>query len=919
MKVRFPAWLPAVFAVFLLAGVPRAAAEDCHSMTEEWFGETAALLSADPDSPGAAVSAYFSAREGGFPGTASLLSADDLALSDTVLRQESYREAGIRNYQDRTGIVITDAEVTTILHPASTVDTAAGSAVLYAYEWTFYDYDDLSDGPGGSDTAGFGTRHKLTLSHTDEGWEIVADEYDEADLFGVNTISAESYAEAAAEGIDWERDAAERGDLPANPAETNLPAETAALLGLDSFQPGYDPLKAVEYSNQWVKKEGAKVYSDSSYYNPNYYSYADVGGDCANFTSQAIYAGGMEQVPCSPFGTTGWYYVSANNRSATWTGARYLRQWMANNRGVEFDATDDTVLTGNPVFYKNTSHAVLCVGKNSAGKPIINSHTADRYHVTYTYYGTNIMHTVHLYEAEGFDYSLKVTGETKPEGILSPGASFSLRGVITSAHTLTDISARVYDSQNKAVIEYHTNPRTTSYDIRYDGINDEFVFNSLPRGGYTYVVSASDASGETRELIRSVFSVGYLPAAPKKPSVVTDADTVTVSWNAVDNAAFYEEFLAQKPETIDSWEDVRYSGTTTETSYVFENIPDGDYAAFVIARPNEDTVRSDVSDVFSVTVYRNAAHLQLYGWLDGNRTYPFSLGSYGAVDVYINDELDAARTAAYDRIWVEGSTFAFRNITPAAGYSYDGKLTGNLSGVMGSYTTTLQLEFSTVNPDSFTETPAVHTYNGRSYLYFTTPATWYAAALVCDERGGRLAVPANEAENSFLASLTGGASVWLGGTDRDAEGVWKTVSGDALTWFHWADGQNDNAPNTDEGAQNFLSMGDDGQWYDEAGCTKRGFLCELDAAPAAAVSSVTLERNADGSTLATVAVNNAEAGSLLWCAVYDDGGRMLASDSLAVTAETVYSFPFAENAGVYAKAFLLDTDYRPLAVERSPA
>lgn len=76
---------------------------------------------------------------------------------------------------------------------------------------------------------------------------------------------------------------------------------------------------AVAYAHQWAYGR-----------NPRYYNYDALGGDCTNFASQCIYAGTgvMNFTP-----TFGWYYINANNKSPSWTGVRYLYQFLVNNRG----------------------------------------------------------------------------------------------------------------------------------------------------------------------------------------------------------------------------------------------------------------------------------------------------------------------------------------------------------------------------------------------------------------------------------------------------------------------------------------------------------------------------------------------------------------------------------------------------------
>lgn len=82
----------------------------------------------------------------------------------------------------------------------------------------------------------------------------------------------------------------------------------------------YNRDAAVSYARKWA-------YSRS----PNYYDFEKIGGDCTNFASQCIYAGSqiMNYTP-----VTGWYYRSASDRSASWTGVEYLFKFLTNNKSV---------------------------------------------------------------------------------------------------------------------------------------------------------------------------------------------------------------------------------------------------------------------------------------------------------------------------------------------------------------------------------------------------------------------------------------------------------------------------------------------------------------------------------------------------------------------------------------------------------
>lgn len=81
---------------------------------------------------------------------------------------------------------------------------------------------------------------------------------------------------------------------------------------------------------------------------------------------------------------------------------------------------------------------------------------------------------------------------------------------------------------------------------------------------------------------------------PTITSVNANGSNVTVNWTVlttpfVAQADYYDVYLVQSPW---NWSDIKYSYQTTSTSHTFSNVADGDYSAFVIARPNPDSAQS---------------------------------------------------------------------------------------------------------------------------------------------------------------------------------------------------------------------------------------------------------------------------------------------------------------------------------------
>lgn len=133
----------------------------------------------------------------------------------------------------------------------------------------------------------------------------------------------------------------------------------------------YDRNAAYEYAKKWAFKR-----------NPEFYDFSKIGGDCTNFASQCIFAGAgvMNYTP-----VFGWYYKSANDRTASWTGVQYLYNFLVNNEGegpfaeeVSLDKLEvgDIVQLGTETndFY----HSPVVVGF-SRGQILVAAHSYDAF------------------------------------------------------------------------------------------------------------------------------------------------------------------------------------------------------------------------------------------------------------------------------------------------------------------------------------------------------------------------------------------------------------------------------------------------------------------------------------------------------------------------------------------------------------
>lgn len=132
------------------------------------------------------------------------------------------------------------------------------------------------------------------------------------------------------------------------------------------------------------KRENAAEYARKFAFSQNSYfgDFAEIGGNCTNFVSQAIFAGSC-QMNYTP--TFGWYYISLNERSPSWTGVEFFYNFMVGNKGVGpygRDARLDELEIGDAIqlgregdgFY----HTLIVVGFEG-DDPLIAAQTNDAY------------------------------------------------------------------------------------------------------------------------------------------------------------------------------------------------------------------------------------------------------------------------------------------------------------------------------------------------------------------------------------------------------------------------------------------------------------------------------------------------------------------------------------------------------------
>ena len=370
--------------------------EDAETLTKEWYGELDQLL-VEENVDEAIISKeikkllrdYIEVRELSFNKPTAKPDFDIFADRESAKTLFKERNEDVDKYEEKTKISIINAEITLKI---SSAEKTEGEYSLTVDEWTFYDYFDLEGEMEFTDVSGYGTEHKMVLGYADDDLVILSDEYQE------KTLKLEGLQNAVADEAEDESYLFNAEDFE---ADTN-----------GEFISGYNIAAAVNYSNTYW-----------SNYNPAYYNYTSLGGDCANFVSQCLHAGGMPMHYGAAYSSTCWFYTTSSNRSGSWTGAKESWYYWMTYRGYGIVSPNNSqVWAGCPVYVDWTNdgvidHAYFCIGRNSSGTAIINSHTENQYHIKWNYgYSYSKYYTVQVTPSEGSSAPAQPTIDPKLEG-----------------------------------------------------------------------------------------------------------------------------------------------------------------------------------------------------------------------------------------------------------------------------------------------------------------------------------------------------------------------------------------------------------------------------------------------------------------------------------------------------------------------
>ncbi|MEV4438138.1 amidase domain-containing protein [Streptomyces sp. NPDC049577] len=333
-------------AVLLPSGADAAEVHNADRATAEAFGHiadsvlnqrTAALV----DSPSAQQTAPLHDKKVRL--SSGLERTEGNALSSLKARKKRLNALG-EAYSSASTKVSTDKAV-----------IKGGRATVEVTETTTLTYKKVhGDEPS---TTGFQAHHELTFSRGSGGkWELKSIKDKD------NGLPAINQPEVAA--------VASTGSFPkATPAGTSWPARPAPKTQKAG---GYDYQAMAAYAERYWNR-----------YNPAYRSFNSAGGDCTNFISQSLKAGGWKDAPGSEEDYQKWWYNSSS-QSTTWVGANEWSWYALSSKRVTnlsnvFQMDVGDILQMDFDRDGSKDHSMIVTYRSRIGVPYVTYHSTNTY------------------------------------------------------------------------------------------------------------------------------------------------------------------------------------------------------------------------------------------------------------------------------------------------------------------------------------------------------------------------------------------------------------------------------------------------------------------------------------------------------------------------------------------------------------
>ncbi|MFE9406443.1 amidase domain-containing protein [Streptomyces sp. NPDC006530] len=210
-------------------------------------------------------------------------------------------------------------------------------------------------------TTGFRTRYELALTNTaGTTWELTSIKSKDNGPVAVNEPTVAKAAVVTDDGQTYP---------DGTPASTKYPAAANPKTKTGT---GYDYAAMAAYAEKYWKN-----------YNPAYRQFNGAGGDCTNFVSQALKAGGWKNVPGSTSDYRNWWYDGALQTNS-WVGVNDFAWFTLSNQRATNLANVYQMDVGDVLqmdFDRDGSkdHSMMVTYRSSTGTPYLTYHSTNTY------------------------------------------------------------------------------------------------------------------------------------------------------------------------------------------------------------------------------------------------------------------------------------------------------------------------------------------------------------------------------------------------------------------------------------------------------------------------------------------------------------------------------------------------------------
>ncbi|MCF3182760.1 amidase domain-containing protein [Streptomyces polychromogenes] len=280
-------------------------------------------------------------------------------MSDGLKKDQ---DAAIQSLRERKTRLAQLGEVYSGADTKVTVDRATvtgGKATVQVTEQTTLTYKKVhGDEPSTTD---FKTRYELSLTSRKGGdWELQTIKSQENGPVAVNEPVAAKAAVVTDDGNQYP---------DGTPASTTYPATAKPKT-----------LTGGAYNYTAMAQYAEKYWSN---YNPAYRKFSGNGGDCTNFISQALNAGGWKPVPGTSTDYRNWWY-DGTRQSDSWVGANEWAWFTLSNQRAANLANVYQLDVGDILqadFNRDGSkdHSMMVTYRSKAGMPYLTYHSTNTY------------------------------------------------------------------------------------------------------------------------------------------------------------------------------------------------------------------------------------------------------------------------------------------------------------------------------------------------------------------------------------------------------------------------------------------------------------------------------------------------------------------------------------------------------------